>query len=97
MTQPTEINGKAIDMRDIRPITVGDWRELQRRGTTLSALQTGDIEHLARFAVYAARKANTTIEAADVNALSLGELSAFVQACILVESEAPAAPDPSLT
>lgn len=90
-----EINGKPVDLSGIVPLKVGDWRAMQGHGITLDKLGSGDVEQLARFATYVAGKANTEIKKADIDALTLPALSAFVGECLVgsgVDAVPPADP-----
>lgn len=90
-----EINGKPADIASIAPLTVGDWRELNKHGITFDLLSAGEIEALARFGYYCAHKANEAITHADVDALALPELAAIMTEALAGSGLEDLARDPS--
>lgn len=69
-----QINGKEVNLDDVVPLKVRDWRELEKHGITLKKLQEESVEHIARFVTFCGGKGNPDIKRDDVDDLTLDEL-----------------------
>ena len=76
---------KRIDFEKAFPITIGDMRALKKHGVIdpKGDMDTGDPDKLAAMLLYLARKVNSEVTEADVDAIEVGEvkkLGEFIEA-----------------
>ena len=87
------LNGRSLDLARALPLTLGDWRALQRRGITAKGLAAGaDAESLAGLLYHVLHKADPEVTEAHVDALPMRDpvVKAVLEA--LAEAEAPDRP-----
>ena len=65
---------KDIDLTDVVPLKIRDWRVLEKRGITTKGLADTKINDIAILAHYVLSKADPTITEEDVDGLTLDEL-----------------------
>lgn len=70
------INGKTVDLSRCVPLTLGDFRRLKKdHQVEQKDLGLGDIEVTARFMLYMLKKADASITEADVDALTMDDMT----------------------
>jgi hypothetical protein len=78
------LNGRAIDVAKAFPLTVGDWKALRKAGVTTLSLtrqaEEQDFDVIGAFALHCLRKADPTVTAEEIDALTLAALAEISKA-----------------
>jgi len=66
-----ELNGRKINISSALPLTIGDWKALEKRKVTLRNLESASITDLSAVVFHVLHKADDTVKEEEVDALPL--------------------------